>query len=72
MLVKAVAVAAKAQGLPFLLDRVRVTDCFEDDVNRLVDERSGHAAYVAARMSLPEGMRTQLVRPFGPAPRKES
>ena len=49
MLVKAVAGAAKAQGIPFLLDRVRVTDCFEDDVNRLVDERSGHAAYVAAR-----------------------
>ena len=37
------------QGMHFLLDKVRITDQFEDDVNRLLNECSGLTGYVAAR-----------------------
>ena len=40
---------ADKQGMQFLLDRVRVTDRFEDDINFLLKERSGFTGYVAAR-----------------------
>ena len=49
ILLRAIAGAAQAQGIQFLLNKIRVTDCFEDDVNRLLNERSGLTAYVAAR-----------------------
>ena len=40
---------ADKQGMQFLLDGVCITDQFEDDVNRLLNERSGLTGYVAAR-----------------------
>ena len=49
ILFNAIAAAADAQGLQFLLNKIRVTDRFEDDVNRLLLERSGLTGYVAAR-----------------------
>ena len=48
-LLDAIARVADKQGKQFLLDKVRVSDRFEDDVNRLLDERSGLNGYVAAR-----------------------
>ena len=44
-----VAAAAKASGRQFPLERVCVTDGFEDEVNRLLQGRSGLAGYVATR-----------------------
>ena len=49
ILLRAIAGAAHAQGTQFLLNMIRVTDCFEDDVNRLLNERSGLTTYVASR-----------------------
>ena len=49
ILLNAVSTIADAQGIQFLLNKIRVTDCFEDDVNRLLNERSGLTGYVAAR-----------------------
>ena len=49
ILLDAIAAVADAQGLQFLLNKIRVTDCFEDDVNRLLSRRSGFTGYVAAR-----------------------
>ena len=49
ILLNAIAAIADAQGIQFLLNKIRVTDCFEDDVNRLLNERSGLTGYVAAR-----------------------
>ena len=48
-LVDAIMRVADKQGMKFLLDKVRVTDRFENDVNRLLNERSGLTGYVAAR-----------------------
>lgn len=48
-LLDAITRIADKQGMQFLLDRVRVTDRFEDDVNELLSERSGFTGYVAAR-----------------------
>ena len=48
-LVDAVAVVAKARGKQFLLQRICVTDRFEDEVNRLLQERSGPTGYAAVR-----------------------
>ena len=48
-LLDAIMRVADKQGVQFLLDRVRITDRFEDDVNRLLNERSGLTGYVAAR-----------------------
>jgi hypothetical protein len=45
----AIAAVADSQGMQFLLNRVCVTDCFEDEVNRLLSESSGLTAYVATR-----------------------
>ena len=50
-LLDAVTRIADKQGLQFLLDKVRVTDRFEDDVNQLLRERSGFNGYVAARVN---------------------
>ena len=49
LLVDAMAVAANAQGLKFLLSKIRVTDHFEHDVNGLPGEHSGLAGHAAAR-----------------------
>ena len=49
VLVDAIAAAADAKGMKFLLNKIRVTDCFEEDVNQLLSERSGLTGYVAAR-----------------------
>ncbi len=48
-LLDAIKRVADKQGMQFLLDKVPFTDRFEDDVNRLLNERSGLAGYVAAR-----------------------
>ncbi len=48
-LLDGIALAADKQGKQFLLERVCVTDCFEDYVNLLLNERSGLEGYVAAR-----------------------
>ena len=45
----AIATVADKQGMQFLLDKVRITDRFEEDVNLLLNERSGLTGYVAAR-----------------------
>ena len=49
ILLNAISTIADVQGIQFLLNKIRVTDCFEDDVNRLFNERSGLTGYVAAR-----------------------
>ncbi len=46
----------------FLLKKIRVTNCFEDDVNRLLNERSGIAGYVAARNNVQAIGRTLWIR----------
>lgn len=48
-LLDAIAGVADRQEKLFLLDRVRLSDRFEDDVNQLLDDRSGLKGYVAAR-----------------------
>ena len=48
-LLDAITRVADKQGMQFLLDKVRITDRFEDDVNRLLNESSGLTGYVAAR-----------------------
>lgn len=48
-LLDAIAIVAGKRGMRFLLDRVRITDQFEDNVNQLLSERSGLTGYVAAR-----------------------
>ena len=48
-LLDAITRVADKQGMQFLLDRVCITDRFEDEVNRLLNERSGLTGYVAAR-----------------------
>ena len=48
-LASGIAEAADELGIPFLLQRVRLTERFEDDVNQLLQERSGISGYVAAR-----------------------
>ena len=48
-LLDAITRVADKQGMKFLLDKVRITDRFEDDVNQLLNERSGLTGYVAAR-----------------------
>ena len=49
ILLRAIAGVAHAQGMQFLLNKILVTDCFEYDVNRLLNERSGLTGYVAVR-----------------------
>lgn len=49
MLADALAGVAERLGGPYVLERVLVTDQFEDDVSRLLQERSGLAGYVAAQ-----------------------
>ena len=44
-----IARVANKMGSPFLLLRVLVTDCFQSDVNQLLQERSGLTEYAAAR-----------------------
>ena len=48
-LVHSMAGAADKLGIPFLLQRVRFTDRFEEDVNHLLQEQSGITGYVAGR-----------------------
>ena len=64
-LLDAIAGVADRQGKQFLLDRVCLSDRFEEDVNRFLDDRSGLKG-----MSLPGAMPTRLARPFGLAPSK--
>ena len=45
----AVAAAADEMGIQFLLKRIRLTSCFEHDVNELLQERSGLTGYLATR-----------------------
>ena len=49
MLIDIVAMVAEKEGSQFLLDMVCITDCLEDEVNRMLNERSGLTGYVAAR-----------------------
>ena len=49
ILLNGIAAIADARGMNFLLNKIRVTDCFEDDVNRLLNKRSGRGGYVAVR-----------------------
>ncbi len=49
ILLNIIAAIADAQEKQFLLNKIRVTDCFEDDVDRVLIERSGFTGYVAAR-----------------------
>ena len=49
ILLKTIVAVADAWGMEFLLNRIRVTGCFEDDVNQLLNQRSGIAGYVATR-----------------------
>ena len=42
---------AEREETPFRLRLVRVTDSFQEDINRFFNERSGHAGYVATRKS---------------------
>ena len=51
-LLDAITRIADKQGLQFLLDKVRITGRFEDDVNQLLNERSGHTGYVAVRRNV--------------------
>ena len=48
-LLDAITRVAVKEGDRCRLDKVRITDRFEDDVNRLLNERSGLTEYVAAR-----------------------
>ena len=48
-LANGVAGAADKMGIPFLLQRIRLTGRFEDDVNQLLKERSGIVGYTAER-----------------------
>ncbi len=48
-LLDAIRRVADRQGMKFLLDKVRITDQFDDDVNQLLIEHSGLTGYVAAR-----------------------
>ncbi len=48
-LLDAITRVADRQGMRFLLDKVRITDRFEDDVNQLLNEHSALTGYVAAR-----------------------
>ena len=48
-LIGIVTMVADKQGSQFLLDKVCITDCLEDEVNRMLNERSGLTGYVAAR-----------------------
>ena len=48
-LANGIAGAADTLGIPFLLQRIRLTDRFEDDVNQLLQQRSGITGYTAAR-----------------------
>ena len=52
ILIDAMESVAHAKGMEFLLNKICVTSCFEDDVNRLLSERSGLAGYVAARSNV--------------------
>ena len=61
-LLDAITRLADKQGMQFLLDRVRVTDRFEDDVNRMLNERTGDARYVAARRNAHAIAKTLWVR----------
>ena len=47
IVIEVVSAAAKAQGTPFRLNRICLTDRFEDEVNRA--EHSGGSAYAATR-----------------------
>ena len=48
-LLDAIAKVADKLGTKFLLEKVRVTDSLDDDVNQLLNERSGLTGYVATR-----------------------
>ena len=48
-LIDIVSMVADKEGSQFLLDKVCITDCLEDEVNRILNERSGLTGYVAAR-----------------------
>jgi len=61
-LLDAITRVADKQGMQFLLDRVRVTDRFEDDVNQLLSERSGFTGYVAARRNAHAIAKTLWIR----------
>ena len=61
-LLDAITRVADKQGMQFLLDRVRVTDRFEDDVNRMLNERTGYARYAAARRNAHTIAKTLWVR----------
>lgn len=48
-LLDGVAAAAEADGTPFLVRRICVTDRFEDEVRRVLEEQSGDTGYEAVR-----------------------
>ena len=48
-LLDGVAAAAEADGTPFLVGRICVTDRFEDEVRGVLEEQSGDTAYEAVR-----------------------
>ena len=52
ILARFAAVFADKCGLPFMLDRIRVTNRFEDDVNALLQEGSSLTRYAAARSNV--------------------
>ena len=55
------ALACKVK-LPFMLSRVRVTDDFEGDVNKLLHERRGFTGYVAKRKEVQAIAKTLWIR----------
>ena len=52
LLAGCIAAVAKTMGRPFMLNLIRVTDRFQDDVNQVLKRRSGHAGYVATRSNI--------------------
>ena len=48
-LIEPIKAIALKRGLPFLLGKIRITDCFEDDVNDVLEKQFGVAAYSAKK-----------------------
>ena len=63
ILLNGIAAIADARGMKFLLNKIRVTDCFEDDVNRLLNKRSGRGGYDAASCCLVVPHQFQITLP---------
>ena len=61
-LVGPIAAAAEKSGLPFLLKLVVLTDCFQDEVNKLLQDRAGPGGYIAVRQNAQAIARTLWFR----------